>query len=400
MKKIVLTLCCLAAADVFAAGPSIFPEEQLETARTAYAAGDARAVQAVELLRAAADDCYMDLTAPSVADKRTLPPSNDPRDYMTLSPYWWPDPSKADGLPYIRRDGERNPEVYDCPERESAGTLGDAAQCLALLYHVTGEERYAGKCAELLRTWFLDPERGMNPNMAFAQLIPGRRKLRGTGIIDARRFCYALSAATLLEGSPNWTAEDASALRAWAGAFCYWLERSTQGRLECAARNNHGLWYEAIHLMTLAAAGADRAQLRSVAEKELLPRLGAQIAADGSLPEELARTLSLHYSTFALEALAVADALTAGDGWSLWNYTSPEGRSLRQAVEFLRPYWLDPAAWPHRQIKPFDPSRGALILHAAGRATGNELWLCDAERIGYRTKVADRHALLCFEIFR
>ena len=27
---------------------------------------------------------------------------------MSQAPYFWPDPSKPGGLPYIRRDGERN----------------------------------------------------------------------------------------------------------------------------------------------------------------------------------------------------------------------------------------------------------------------------------------------------
>lgn len=399
-RKLILLLCGLCAAEAFAAAPSVFPEEQLEAVKAAYAAGDAKAVEAVELLREAAREKYLGMNPPSVADKTKLPPSNDPRDYMTLSPYWWPDPAKADGLPYIRRDGERNPEVYDYPEREGAGLMGDAAQCLGLLYAVTGEEAYAAKCAELLRVWFLDPVRGMNPNMRFAQLIPGRTTLRGTGIIDARRFCYALGAATLIEGSRSWTAADAAGLRAWAGAFCYWIENSTQGRREHAAQNNHGLWYEAVHLMTLAAAGADRAQLRAVAEQELLPRLGRQIAEDGSLPEELARTLSLHYSTFALEALLVADALIAGDGWTVWKYVSPEGRSLSAAVEYLRPYYLDPAKWPHRQIKPFEAARGARVLFLAGRAAGNAGWVRDAQRIGCKGAATDRYTLLCWELSR
>ena len=28
----------------------------------------------------------------------------------SVGPYWWPDPSKPDGLPYIRKDGHKNPE--------------------------------------------------------------------------------------------------------------------------------------------------------------------------------------------------------------------------------------------------------------------------------------------------
>src|SRR5688572_7166406 len=47
----------------------------------------------------------------SVTHKKTLlPPTGDAHDYYSLSPYWWPDSSKSDGLPYIRRDGETNPE--------------------------------------------------------------------------------------------------------------------------------------------------------------------------------------------------------------------------------------------------------------------------------------------------
>jgi len=46
----------------------------------------------------------------SVTNKEKLPPSGDKHDYASYSRYWWPDPNKADGLPYIRRDGETNPD--------------------------------------------------------------------------------------------------------------------------------------------------------------------------------------------------------------------------------------------------------------------------------------------------
>ena len=53
------------------------------------------------------------LAAPLVAvtDKHTLlPPSGNKHDYFSLSPYWWPDSTKPDGLPYVRHDGVTNPE--------------------------------------------------------------------------------------------------------------------------------------------------------------------------------------------------------------------------------------------------------------------------------------------------
>lgn len=45
----------------------------------------------------------------TVAHKTKLAPSGDKHDYASYSRYWWPDPEKEDGLPYIRRDGETNP---------------------------------------------------------------------------------------------------------------------------------------------------------------------------------------------------------------------------------------------------------------------------------------------------
>src|SRR5262249_15632628 len=47
----------------------------------------------------------------SVPRKKTVPPSGDKHDYMSEAPYFWPDPKSSNGLPYIRRDGERNPDI-------------------------------------------------------------------------------------------------------------------------------------------------------------------------------------------------------------------------------------------------------------------------------------------------
>jgi len=395
MKRMILL--CTAVLSVFgASAQTIFPAERLEQAKAALEAGDEAAVRAVEELRRAAG-VYLEMEPVSVAGKTKLPPSGDRRDYMTLSPYWWPDPEKPDGLPYVRRDGERNPEVYDYPERENANLLGEAARTLAVLYAVTGEERYAAKCAEWIRCWFLDPERGMNPNMAYAQLIPGRTTVRGTGIIDSRRFCYALSAATLLRGSKSWTEQDEAGLQSWTAAFLRWLEESENGRKEVRSPNNHGLWYDAIRLMAVAFTG-DRERAREIAEHSLAPRLASQIAADGSLPLELERTLSLHYSTFALEAVALADCLVSDTGYSIWSYRSEEGRSLEQAVAYLEPYYRDPSKWPHRQIKPFERERGARILYSAGRALGRGEWVRTAREIGCRPQKPDFDTVLFFDM--
>ncbi len=158
------------------------------------------------------------------------------------------------------------------------------------------------------------------------------------------------------------------------------------------ASNNHGLWYDAIRLMTAQAAGLG-GRVREIAEKSVKPRFTAQVAADGSLPEELERTLSLHYSTFVLEALSTARNMALPSGVDLWRM--PEAQRV---LEFLLPYYEKPDTWPYPQIKPFERRRGAALLYEAGVALGRSEWIDAARRIGYGEGKADFAALLFFEL--
>lgn len=391
MKRILLLILCGAALLPVRAQYS-FNGELLDRLTEAFRAGDPRAVKTVERAVAAAEEELLPMKPLTVTAKKLLPPSGDRRDYMSLSPYWWPDPSKADGLPYIRRDGERNPEVYDCPERVNGDRLGVATRTLAVLYHVTGDERFAEKCAELLRTWFLDLRLGMNPNMTYSQLIRGRSSIRGTGIIDSRRMAFALNAAQLIEASPAWSDHDRQELREWARAYLYWMEHSVNGQKELHAANNHGLWYDAIRLMAARAAGLDD-RVGEIARESVMPRFAGQVAEDGRLPEELVRTLSLHYSTFVLEALSTARNVACAAGVELWSM--PEAQ---RALECLIPYYENPKAWPWPQISPFAQRRGAALLYEAGLALDRPEWIEAARRIGFRTSKADFESMLYFEL--
>ena len=46
----------------------------------------------------------------SVVHKMGIPPSQSKHDYMSIGPYYWPNPNTENGLPYIRKDGKVNPE--------------------------------------------------------------------------------------------------------------------------------------------------------------------------------------------------------------------------------------------------------------------------------------------------
>ena len=74
-----------------------------------------------ELLKNA--DALLNYKPVSVMDKTALPPSGSKHDYMSIGPYWWPDTTKPDGLPYIRKDGEVNPEVKDYQDKNNMPKL-------------------------------------------------------------------------------------------------------------------------------------------------------------------------------------------------------------------------------------------------------------------------------------
>ncbi len=121
-----------------------------------------------------------------VTAKTALPPSGDKHDYMSQAPYFWKNPNTKDGLPYVRKDGERNPEIKNFPDHDSMDLLGATIERLATAYYFTGKEEYAARSTELLRMWFLDPKTLMHPNLEYAQAVPGVNDGRGTGILESR----------------------------------------------------------------------------------------------------------------------------------------------------------------------------------------------------------------------
>src|SRR5262249_9399968 len=133
------------ALRVFALDP-----EALAQTKTRLAARDPALTPAFDRLISDADKA---LKAPpvSVMDKASLPPSGDKHDYRSIAPYFWPDPAKKDGLPYIRKDGERNPESNgkdtDAP---AFGRMASLVETLSLAYYLSGNEAYAEHAARLL----------------------------------------------------------------------------------------------------------------------------------------------------------------------------------------------------------------------------------------------------------
>src|SRR5439155_2258570 len=180
----------------------------------------------------------------SVVNKSVTPPSGDKHDYMTQAPYFWPDPKSPNGLPYIRRDGERNPEINRITDHHSLDQLQSSVETLALAYYFKGDEAYAAEATQLLRAFFLDPATRMNPTLQYAQFTPGVNTGRGIGLIETRGLTQVVDAIGLLAGSKAWTETDQRGLEDWFGKFLRWMRESKNGRDEAGAKNNHGTYYD------------------------------------------------------------------------------------------------------------------------------------------------------------
>jgi hypothetical protein len=291
----------------------------------------------------------------SVTRKNAVPPSGDKHDYTSRAPYFWPNPATSNGLPYVRHDGERNPGAAVDGDNVRLGHMADAVETLALGYYFTRNEDYAARCAYVLRVWFMSPKTRMNPNFNFGQAVEGVNEGRAAGLIEARRFTQVVDAVGLLAGSREWTEADQRAMEKWFTEFLQWMRESKIGRAECAAKNNHGSFWD-LQAVSYALFTRQEAFAREVLEEAKHKRIGTQIEPDGTQPLELARTKSWGYSVFNLAALTTLAELGDRVGVDLWHYETKDGRSLRKALDYLIPFAFDGVKWPHQQLGAWNPS--------------------------------------------
>ena len=283
----------------------------------------------------------------SVMNKEQIPPSGDKHDYMSQAPYWWADPAKPNGLPYIRRDGERNPELNKITDKEEISNLIDETELTALAYFFTQREEFAEHSAKLIQTWFIDTKTKMNPNLKFGQGIPGINTGRGVGIIETRELYRVIDSAILLQTSKSWTNDDHNSLKKWFVEYSKWLIESSLGKDEAKATNNHGTHYDAQLISFLIFTDQ-----KDLAKKQLevsKQRIKNQLEKDGSQPEELARTLSWNYSFMNLYGFFTIARLAENLQVDLWNFET-DGKGIKKALEWLKPFVKGEKKWTHQQI--------------------------------------------------
>ncbi|MFD0677430.1 MULTISPECIES: alginate lyase family protein [unclassified Paenibacillus] len=307
----------------------------------------------------------------SVMNKTGTPPSGNQHDYWSAAPYWWPDPTKPDGLPYINRDGETNPEgLTDKYDKQSFTLLRTTVSTLSLAYYYTNDSKYAERAALLLKTWFIDPNTKMNPNMNYAQGVGGAENGRKEGVLESDKLFEIIDAIELISNSASWTSSDTLSFKSWLMQYVDWLQTSPLAQAEKATINNHGTWYDAQFVNYLMYLGK-RDDAKTYLQTTAIPRISAQIMDDGTMPEELRRTRPFHYFLFNLIPFSMLSILGDQVGVDLWN--SEDG--IRNAYGFIAPYIIDFSQWPYDELRDEDESAFARYLREAAVKYGDDkLW--------------------------
>jgi Alginate lyase len=266
-----------------------------------------------------------------------------PNDFYSNGDYWWPNLNTTNGLPYVHRDGESNPDNFN-QHRECIWQLRNAVAALGAAYKITGDDRYVKKAVELLRVFFLDPKTRMNPNLQYAQAIPGVSTGRGIGIIDTLHLIEVPRAIEVMEKSPAFPPEVLAGLKQWFGDYVEWMTTSKNGRDEANATNNHAVafWLQVAVFSQFIGDDQLLAECRQRFKKVFVPK---QMALDGSFPRELARTKPYGYSIFQLDNMATLCQVLSTTNDDLWKFMLSDGRGMKKAMEFLYPYLADKSKW-------------------------------------------------------
>jgi hypothetical protein len=293
----------------------------------------------------------------SVTYKKIPPSGGTKHDYMSQGPYWWPDTTKPDGLPFIRRDGIRNPQAGI--DRNQLGNLIESVTTLSLGWYFSGDIKYADRAAYLLKVWIIDTATLMNPHLEYAQSIPGVTDGRGIGIIDVRGLYSLVDAITLLEGSGSVTTADKEMIRKWFSDLFIWLTTSRNGKDEDNYFNNHAVAYDVIVCSIARFLGNNEYVAGKISEVPAR-RIDPMIESDGRQPEELKRTNAFGYSVANLRNFFDAGEIGRKVGVDIFGYTNPKGGSLRKALDFLSGYIDREQEWQWQQIDGFRGSKNNL----------------------------------------
>ncbi|MBP2833218.1 alginate lyase family protein [Aquimarina sp. U1-2] len=347
----VITLLCLFTSQAqYQHSDFIFQsKERLDFVKNRIKANDSYYKHAYNwLIRGANSD--LTKSANPVTNKGFTPPSGDKHDYYSIAPYFWPDRSKPNGLPWKSDDGNINPDTRN--NNTDFSRLKDLfirVDRLSLAYYFSDDRKYANKCIEFLKIWFVNRSTRVNPNVNFGQSVPGRSDGEKWGLIEWPGINKVVTAIQMFEKDGLLSVQFKNAMNAWLKDYTKWLTTSRLGIGASNMDNNHSNWYDYQTIGLLRYLKQNNEAIKRLEEVKT-KRIARQIDPDGKQPREIGRTKSLSYHIMNLKAMTFVAEHGKAMGIDLWNYKTHDGRSMKKAYSFLRPFVEGKKRWPWQQL--------------------------------------------------
>jgi len=289
-------------------------------------------------------------TTSPVTSKTLLPPSGDKHDYLSIAPYRWPNPETESGNPWIVKDGQINPMTRgDDTDYIRLKAMFNALNKLSMAYYFSGDAKYADKAKAIVQIWFINDSTKVNPNIRYGQGIPGEVEGRRAGFIEWRSISTVVNTIQILSADNFFSADEMNVLNNWFVEYYQWIKTNPMGIENDEGLQNHSTCYD-YQMVGIARYLGLNEEAKSRLEAAKIKRIATQIEPDGRQPKEIGRTKSIHYCTMNLRVMSFVAELGMPLGVDLWNYSSVDGRSMKKAYEFLRPFAEGKKTWTHKQI--------------------------------------------------
>jgi hypothetical protein len=153
-----------------------------------------------------------------------------------------------------------------------------------------------------------------------------------------------------------------------------------EGRKE--GNNNHGIFYD-IQLTTAwmflgTYNGVNWNDSARTYLTKIVPdyRILYQVDKEGGMFKELHRPNAAGYECMCLKGFEILSLIAAKHGIDLWNWnsTSDDKRSIREAIEWLIPFYAGEKKWTYGNIEknPLKPTSALDIFWLSSRYLGGE----------------------------
>lgn len=272
------------------------------------------------------NDKWLNMPIQSVIFGGNTSPSEDIHDYNTDAPYI------ADGI--------SGPDV-DRADYTAVLNMSRTVRNLGLAYALTGKDIYAERAIILINAWTIDPDTKMNPKFTNSQSF-----IEISASIPAMFY-----GADLIWNYPGWNQTDKDAFRQWVVQ----IVESAKG---WDRDNNFENWRLVfISSGSVIIEDADGRKYAFDRWKSIIPD---QVNIDGSMKQELTRTNSLTYSTYALNGMLQTAEIARHYGVDLYNYKLLDGRGLEKALDFHAPYIVNSSNWTYKQISQYKGDNSAI----------------------------------------